>query len=436
MDKQKLLLALLFFSTSILVIVPILGIFPLLLYIQGNLIINQNRNKDFKIINTAILMIIVLVASIFSSSLTVYSDTQIYLNVYQELSWNELFNLPFGNGLEFVTFLLAYPIYYLSNGSSYFFLLNHSFIINFLIVFVVAPRISQRYYPLLLIIVFSSFWYYYQVFLMRQVLSLAFLMAAIATLESKIVFWVYCALSFFSHLSSLPYLVLVIAFKRLKFKKTTISNDLNLKKLKNSRRIKILFLVIVSIVGSAILLRSFNFLQIASFFSLLLNSFGIVRGAELIDSKAESYYNEEEIGGRVGAIFIISFILILMVIFYKKYQNYSIQSIVLIPIFISQFILGIVITITPGIFTIRILTFFFVFQGFFYALATEEENSKVFKGLVWGFAFLSVTMFIRFLIIMPSYPTNPGSLVFFEGKPLQTNLYDYLIFLVNAQINY
>lgn len=436
MKNKKLVFSLLFLGLALWTIVPILGIFPLLLYIQLEILTRNDRRKNPESLNKLILILVILTVSVFCSSFTVHSDTAGYVNTYQNLDWNQLFNLPYGNGLEFVTFLLAYPIRYLSDGSPYWFLLNQSLIINTLVVFVISKQFSKQYYPFLLIIVFSSSWYYHQVFLMRQILSLTFLMAALASIESRIQFWIYCIFSFFSHLSSFPYLLLLIVAKLMrmrKMRKNSLESNkkmfFNFKKMSKWLKPGLLILLISILFGGAIFLN--NLLELVTLSSSLLKVVGLSQGSDLIQDKLAAYQEDQSIP--IGLNYYISYFVIFLGIILKKNKVLSIQSLLIIYLYVFQLILFLLLLINPA-FNFRIVLLYLVFQGFFYVLAIEEKN-KFLKSISWLFAVFSIVYFVRFLILIPSYPAESGTLVFFQGKPLSSNLYDYITFFLNARTN-
>jgi hypothetical protein len=437
MNKEKLLLyTLLCWGITVWLMVPILGIFPMLLYIQLDLLTNKRKKKHNNLLDNFILVLIVLSLSIFCSSLTVYSDTEVYVDTYKSLDWNELFNLSYGNGLEFMTFVLAYPIHSLTNGSPYWFLLNQSLIINALVVFVISKKISEKYYPLLLIIVFATSWYYTQVFLMRQVLSLTFLLLAIVNIKSRIEFFIYSLLSFFSHISSFPYIILLIIIKTISSTRMKIDNNLiNTNSRKRSRQIRLIILIsVISIVTVSIIsFGIFSFAQIASSFAFFFRLIGLSQGYELIESKIEDY-SDDFLTMRISPVYQLSFCILLISVIFKNYLNISVKELSLIIIFILQFSCTLLLIVNPEIFPARIITFFLVFQGFFYVFTVETKNRWL-KFLGWGFALFSFINFIRFLVLMPNYPTQPGALVFFQGEPLEKNLYDYITFFLGAKIN-
>lgn len=195
----------LFFALAVWVVVPIVGIFPLLLSVQLNLLKPGKKSKSEIFLNNLLLILVVFTVSVFFSSVSVKLDLIKYIDSYKQLDRLTPFEAAesYGAGFEFIIYLLAYPVYYLTNGDAYAFLFNHALIINTLVVFVISKRLSAKYYPILLMIVFSTPSYYFQMQVMRHALSNTFLMAAIATIESSgISFFVFSFLSAFSHFSN------------------------------------------------------------------------------------------------------------------------------------------------------------------------------------------------------------------------------------------
>ena len=204
------------FGLALWLVSPMIGIFPLLLFVQLNVLkeerIYRQSDRLFNL-NNLILLLVVLTITIFASSFDPFSDTKIYIDDYGNLDDTGPFGVKkYGRGFEFVMFLLAYPTFLLSNGSEYWFIFNHALFINVLITFFIAPSFSKKYYPLVLIFVFSVSLYYSEVFYMRQFLSNVFLMLAVSSLNGKR-YIPSLFLSIFSHLSNVFFSLVTVAFK-------------------------------------------------------------------------------------------------------------------------------------------------------------------------------------------------------------------------------
>ncbi len=410
---------------------------------------NQRNSIKTKYIINLILVLIVLTLTIFCSSVTVYSDTEVYVNDY--FNWtdfNSLFNLPpyYGYGLEFVLPLISLPINYFSNASPYWFIFNQSLIFNILVTFVISKKISTKYYPTLLGIVFSSIFYYYHVFQMRQMLSVAFLMAAVVNIDFVIPFILFLFLSVFSHLSSIPTILLLILFKFKLFldKKIngfSLTNKLSSfirtillpKFLINNKTAKNIFIVFtffsVVILGSSIN----NLFGLFTFLSKLTNSTQL---SDFSSSKAELYQGlnfRNNFWRGIGMIFYVNFFALAIVIFLKKTFSSNL-SLLLFLLFIIQFAQFILLLINPYL-LFRIILLSIVFHGFFLVLVLEEK--KIFyKKFVYFSFLLSFLYFLYWLTNMPNVPPlSGGTVVFWKGEVFTQNIWDYIYFLISSRIN-
>ncbi|MEB3122936.1 MAG: EpsG family protein [Snowella sp.] len=443
--------AFLIFSLLVWFIIPIIGIFFLLWWIQLSLLNQNHRNSvKSKYIINLILVLIVLTLTIFSSSMTVYSDTRVYVNDY--LNWrdfNSLFNLPpyYGYGLEFVLPLISLPVHYFSNASPYWFIFNQSLIFNILVTFVISKKISIKYYPILLVLVFSSIFYYYHVFMMRQILSLVFFMAAVVNIESVVPFILFVFLSLFSHLSSIPSIIILILFKfKLLLDKkinhfsltdrllSLIRIILPPKSLIGNRTLSKIFIVFtVSLI--VILGSDFNnVIYLFTFLSKRLNSLAL---ADFASSKGESYGDLNNFKNNfwrgIGLLFYANFFVLAVIIFFKKTFSSNLSRL-LVLLFITQFGQFILLFINPNL-LFRIILLSIVFQGFFFILALEEKK-HIYRRYVYFSSLLSVLYFSYWLSNMPNVPPSSGGVVvFWKGEVFTKNIWDYIHFLINSRTN-
>jgi len=441
--------AFLIFSLLVWVVIPIVGIFFLLLWVQLCLLNQHHRNSiKSKYIINLILVLIVLTLTIFSSSITVYSDTQVYVNDY--LNWtdfNSLFNLPpyYGYGLEFVLPLISLPANYFSNASPYWFIFNQSLVFNILVTFVISKKISIKYYPILLILVFSTIFYYYHVFMMRQILSLVFFMAAVVNIESVIPFILFVFLSLFSHLSSVPTIILLILFKfKLLLDKKINHFSLTDRLLSLTRIIlppkslignRTLFKIFIVFTVFLVVILGSDFNNVIYLFTFLSKQMNILALANFSSTKAESY---GEVGNfknnfwrGTGILFYVNFFVLAVIIFFKKTFSSNLSRL-LVLLFITQFGQFILLFINENL-LFRIILLSIVFQGFFFILALEE---KKYKKYIYFSSLLSVLYFLYWLSNMPNVPPSSGGVVvFWKGEVFTQNIWDYIHFLISSRTN-
>jgi hypothetical protein len=411
--------------------IPILGIFPLLLSIQCSLFKSSQPSKAQSLVNNIILFIIVFTVSIFCSSYPIWNDTEVYVQDYQQLGQLTPFDFEYGKGLEFVHMLLAYPIYHLTNGSTYAFLFNHTFIINFLAVFVIAKKLSRKYYPILLIIIFSTPHYYLQMLIMRQSISNIFLMCALVFIESSpTLFYLFLSLTFFSHTSNIINILTLIVVKLI-FDHPHLKKNINT----NYRYILIFLVAFAMLVAYGLLTGLFP--SIVNYTTQILNIIGLNQLSSYFEHRADLYelYNRDSIP--ISPIWLSYFILIFLAFIFsvinarrdKFIPIISAQNTAFFIIFSLQF-MSYVFVIISG-FAWRISYLFLSLHGFFYALAIQ--GSIVLKRFILGIAVtVNVAFFVRYV---SQYNLYGEGHIFMNGKILEMTIFDYINFFVNSHPN-
>ena len=445
------MILLLFIAISTWILVPILGIFPLLLWLQlRHLKRAKTIHKNNNLVENIFILCIIITISIFASSTTVYSDTAVYIDSYEKMNWNDIFNQSqsnsdiYGYGLEMVLFILCYPIKILSNSSPYYFLLFFSLFVNIATVYI-AKSVSKKYYFLLLIIIFSTVVYYNHVFLMRQFLSNVFLLIAAINIDF-LTFWLLLPLSLFSHLSTLPYLILLILIKIIVFynllhKKANSNADVVLPRIKQiypnikknslfainkSSRAKLL-IVLLMVILSALFSTSSN-----SSNSILSSLLPDIQAAQTISQRSEHYLGSDSDTTSLGNIFFVTATFLTIGILLRKlsFETTSPTTFFLIVVLAIQIAIS---CFMPNIIRMRLALLLLSYQGLFYSVLADSKN-KLLERLTWIYPLFSIASMIRYFIIMPSYPEYSGILVFFKGEVLSKNLIDYLDFFVNARV--
>jgi len=437
---------LLFFALAVWVVVPIVGIFPLLLSVQLNLLKPGKKSKSEIFLNNLLLILVVFTVSVFFSSVSVGSvklDLLGYIAKYQQLDRLTPFEAAesFGAGFEFIIYLLAYPVYYLTNGAAYAFLFNHALIINTLVVFVISKRLSAKYYPILLMLVFSTPAYYFQMQVMRHALSNTFLMAAIATIESSgISFFVFSFLSAFSHFSNFIYVAILVFLRIITKPQISFLKIFNLKNIKIRKNKKTNRMLAISILGLIFIVALLGFSMGTSFLNHIISfvqGLGFSDIARIVETRIIFYekYNE---GAGLSIIFTIYslFIGIGGLISILDQQNISTQKLALTIIFLIQFIVY-VFVVTTG-FAGRACYLLLSMNGIFYALIIESKLTKIkiLNVMVFSFVGLIFMHYIRnFLIQLAQGWIMGEEHIFFGGQPLQMNLFDYIKFFIDATPN-
>jgi hypothetical protein len=410
--------------------VPIVGIFPLLLSVQLNLLKSDKLSKKIVFLNNLVLILVVFTISVFLSSYTVVSDTVTYVQEYQQLDKLSPFDLARGNGFEFVSLLLVYPVYYLTNGSVYAFLFTQALIINTLVVFVISKGLSKKYYPVLLMIVCSSstgtFSYYSQMLFMRHFLSNIFLMSAVATIESRVSFWIYSFLSFFSHLSNLFYVFILIFIKFISQINAAINRFLKIRKTKKKYILAIIFIFVLLL---SFLYFNLNLKDPIRFFIEQLKVVGLTDISNYLGDRSASYsdYSKDDYEMSRNQFFRAYIFTGVGFLLYFWKNNISVKFSALLSFLILQ-LLSYSIVLSTG-FNSRIILLITSMYGFFYTGMIESKIKiiKIFLGIIVTY---NVVSFLK----QASREFAP-LLTFFNGQPLQMTLFDYIEFFIKATPN-
>ena len=424
----------LLFGLFIWVLSPIIGIFILLLSIQLNILKSKQESFSTRRINNFILILVVFTVSTFFASYTVYSDLFSYIEVYEKLNVLNPFEATeiatFGSKTEYVLYLIAYPVYYLTNGSVFAFMFNHALVFNILVVFLVAKRLSVRHYPILLIVVFSSQFYYWNMIIMRNALSNVFLLASIASIESSWIFFSFCLiLTLFSHSSSAIYIFILILI-RIILKNNSSKNLL--------KPLSILFLFLFSSIAFVISNNQINkeVFQYISYFLTWINLDVVASVFQYRDYL--DLYSKNIVPWQV---FIPIFIIFLLsTFFFLVKRKISIKNIALFYLLVIQ-----IMSFIPGLLFNNFQLgwrFYFIlisFYGFFIPIILDNFPNSSFatkRIIVISLGLILVCNISSFIIqISQGWLVTPDH-VFFQGDPVSMNLFDYIVFLLNGTPNY
>ncbi|MHC5861715.1 hypothetical protein [Nostoc sp.] len=430
----------LFISLAIWFLMPIVGIFPLLVFVQLNLLKSDNLSKNIVFLNNLVLILVVLTVCIFLTSYTIYSDLVYYVQTYEQLGHlNPLdATLSYGTGTEFIPFFIAYIVYNLTNGSVYHYLFINALIINTLVVFVISKRLSSKYYPILLIVVFSTPFYYFQVPIIRHSLSNTFLMAAIAFIESSgVSFFAYLFLALFSHFSNIINIGILLFLKisKNKFKSITLNN-----KAKKSIQIITKFAILIIFI-SAVIFVCFSGGISLTIILPLINLFNLNESSSFMAENKLSNYDTygDMVGGSLFDKIFFLFMQITIFISLIKTKDIIIfkrKDLALIIIFSIQ-----IISYISGVISLvnwRIYYFLISMHGLFYIPIMKNIIPKnvfwnyIIVILVAGIITYNLSLFFRGLIggwiVAPEH-------IFFNGRPLEMTVFDYIEFFINATPN-
>lgn len=413
------------FGLTLWLFSPMIGIFPLLLFVQLNILkANPIYRKSDRIFNSnnLILLLVVLTITIFVSSFDPFGDTNFYLDDYGKLDDTGPFGVKkYGRGFEFVTFLLAYPTFLLSNGSEYWFIFNHALFINVLITFFVAPSFSKKYYPLVLVFVFSVNLYYSEVFYMRQFLSNVFLMLAVSSLNGKR-YLPSLFFSIFSHLSNVIYSLVTVAFK---------ADRASLNLLNKLMKHKLIFnaIAIGLVLGSFLIFRIYDSKSLIALLIPIINIQGNLLGSDVSDyleSRVNNYDGRlQDLEYTFPVMAIVDTIIVGFLILFRNFKNANKSTLCLVGIYFVYLLAFVFVALTG--FNWRVCLLFFSLSGFFYLIGLEMEHKdgQIFMLLL---AVIKVLTLVFWLIKLD----NDSYFVFFDGRPLDMTIYDYVVFFLDS----
>lgn len=434
-NASELKLPVLFFGFAIWVSFPIIGIFPLLLSVQLDLLRPSKKSSQLLSLNNLILVLVVLTLATYISAFDVFADTKNYLDIYTGLDrqapWD---NYIADDRFEVILFFFFAIVHYLSNESIFWCLFSFALFNNALITFYVSKKLSPRYYPTLLIILFSTFFYYSQIFYMRQFLALAFVMAAIASMESSwILFWLFSGLAVFSHTSSVIFILVCLAAQSIGF----IIKQL--KRIKWETRDKvIIYLVLGLLLGTLIYVGIQMYNEPKSIYRLINSILEYLPQGQVNRSIQGRIENNDSRDTEIFELTIFRAIAIFSLgclIIRRNYKSISPKMLSLILIFFVSMLQILFIMVTG--FNQRIAYLFLAFYGLFFCIGLDDlKINQVNK--VKSFALVSaLTIFVaasntfKFIHIQVNMIDVVGW-SFFDKQPLSMSLLDYIIYFFQS----
>ena len=385
----------LFFGLAMWLVIPILGIFPLLFFVHLN-------RKPHSKLNYLVCLLIVLTITIFVSSLDVISDLAVYIDNYEYLAKKNPFEISGGKGLEFVMWVVSYPIYVLTNGSRYAFIFFWSFVFNAITFFVIVKGFSPRNYGLLLLfIVATPNFLGYQGFLVRQYLATIIFLVAVVNLENKLVFWSIYLFSLFAHVANLLYLPAALLYDKVK--------------ILYSKTIRILFVL-------AGLTLTFSTSVIFDLAQLLQKVLPGQYGAAIL-AKTYRYSREQTASEDLGIAFVEHLLIFSIVIFLVRYQQMQSDKERLLifsyPIFLFLMFIG----RNVHLFSNRFAFILFPFTGLFYYLLIEFDWKFGKRSIL---TLLLVGKMLYFSYFLVSIDRGDIAFNYMDNRALSSNVFDYI----------
>ncbi len=415
-------------SLAIWCVIPILGIVFLLIYSQINLSSNLAEQKKKPFINFIPILFVVFTIGTYIATFKSFNDTDVYIGVYESLGRESPFTFPVID-MEPGAFILPKYISLMTGGNSLIFLLFQSLTMN--IAFTVyAVIFIPEFYPLIILINVMSQGYYFQLFWMRQLYSLIFIIPAIYT-NIFAVRWFLVSLGFFTHAASLIY---AFTFSLVSIKGIivsfvdTIRSKLNIRNKIDNPKFLILSLSLVIIIVFGPLLQFL--LQSMGFLSLLTG--------DSVTDRVSTYSTDDtnmaifSLASQLRTIldYVTIFIFALAADYSKQnplLTRWLILFVTVFGLYLGSFISG---------FNLRVASVFFCLPGFFYTIPLlsgkfdSEENSNsrsnIYVYILCGSITIRILYFFNNLI--SSYETE-NYLTFWGGQTLTTPITGYFEFI-------
>jgi hypothetical protein len=212
---------------------PILGCIPILLLLQvrisqrflkkGNL--KKQDKSSFNLTNLTCLFLVIFATTIYLSTGRIFSDLDVYLNIYRALSGLDVYgfinNFPqqYYTDVEPLAFFIPHLAGMLLGHTDSLFILVNSLTFSLVFTFI-AYKFFPLSYPLIILINITSFYYFQTNQAFRQSYSFIFLLPMALT-PSIVLNTAFLVLAYFSHRSSvlysIPLLFLSISFFLEKF---------------------------------------------------------------------------------------------------------------------------------------------------------------------------------------------------------------------------
>ena len=415
-------------SLAIWCAIPILGIVFLLLYCQINLSSNLAKQKKKPFVNFIPLLLVVFTIGTYIATFKSFNDTDVYIGVYESLGRESPFTFPVID-MEPGAFILPKYISLMTGGNSLIFLLFQSLTMN--VAFTVyAILFVPEFYPLIILIDVMSQGYYFQLFWMRQIYSLIFIIPAMYT-NIFAWRWFLLTLGFFTHSASVIYALPFI----LTSVKSIVGNAFDSVRNKLNIQNKIHRPKLVMLSLSLLIILIFGPL-----FQLILQNIGIlsVLTGDSVSDKVSTYTNDDSnmaifsLNSQLRTIldYATIFIFILATDYSKPnplLTRWTILFVTVFGLYIGSYISG---------FNLRIASIFFCMPGFFYTIPllsskfdcdpNKDSRANMYVYILGISILLRIVYFFNNLI--GSYE-NENYLTFWGGQTLTTPITGYFEFI-------
>jgi hypothetical protein len=415
-------------ALAIWCVIPILGVVFLLFYCQVNLSSNIDAPKKKTFRNFIPILLVVFTIVTYISTFKTFNDTDVYIGVYELLGREPPFSLPVID-MEPGAFILPKYISLMTGANPRIFLLFQSLTMN--VAFTVyAVLFIPEFYPLIILINIMSQGYYFQLFWMRQIYSLIFIIPAIYT---NIFFWrwLLLTLGFFTHSASVIYAFTFIltSVKNI----TSIAIDAVRNKFNIRNRVDRSKFIILSLSLAIIIV-------FGPLFQYILQSAGVLSifTGDTVTDKISTYTTDDSNMAIFSLASQLRTILDYATIFvfalasdYSKpnplLTRWTILFVTVFGLYIGSYLSG---------FNLRIASIFFCIPGFFYTIpllsgkfdseSGKDSRANIYVYILLGSIFVRILYFFNNLI--SSYETE-NYLTFWGGQTLTTPITGYFEFI-------
>lgn len=394
----------LFLGLALWVFIPILGIFPLLFFTH------LNRKENSKL-NLLVILLVILTITILVSSQNIISDLAVYIYHYEKLGTQTPFEISGSQGIEFVFWLVSYPIYIISHGSRYAFIFFWAFVFNALTFLVITKGFSPRNYGLLsLFIVSTPSFIGFQGFLVRQYLATLIFLIAVINIDKKFLMWGLYLISLFTHIANIIYLPILLLYDKVRFIKTKIAK------------------IIIVTAGIILPFSTSILINFVSFFAGYLPE----PYNTIILLKVNFYSLNRANDNSYTVIFIEQIIIFLIILFLLRNKKFKSSRekfmIFLYPILLFLMLIGQDI----HMFSNRFAFILFPFGSLFYYFLIEDKW-KLFKKEALIFALVVKILYFGYFL----YQMNAGNhvLYYLDTKVFNSSIFDYVEIVHNGFTN-
>lgn len=163
-------------------------------------------------------IVIIIFSILFYATLQPFSDLAEYLHVYNNINSINIFHYTrFGRGIEFFILIIMKVVHFITRGDQFSFLVAIYSII-FILLMTICKKIADEFYLLLFFCIFFSYGFIQtNAYVLRQILSLLFILMMILAWNKKSI--IFGFLSIISHTSAVIAIGLFVLIYIRKFKK-------------------------------------------------------------------------------------------------------------------------------------------------------------------------------------------------------------------------